>query len=139
MDLVQPGKEPVRFVSSADSNGEQDTGLLGVRYKRAQRASPEFHSVYEGIDQSVDIKVSTFIFQAAPEPVVTLYDFIMTTFVPQSNQAAASHGGQPPAGTPPQEVSTQAASQEKIRVFVSLASVQGKNKIWISVSSLIAI
>ena len=89
MNVFQTGKEPLPFVSSVGEN--TDDQLLVVKYVRAQQLSPEFQTTYEGINQSVDIKISTVIFRAAPEPVISLYDFIMNTFVPNR-------------GTPPPEI-----------------------------------
>ena len=47
---------------------------------------------FDGIAQSVDIKISTFIFKAAPEPVLAVYDFVMTTFVPGPDQQQQQAG-----------------------------------------------
>ncbi|KAF8216245.1 hypothetical protein K438DRAFT_1748990 [Mycena galopus ATCC 62051] len=88
MSVVQPTANPIKFVSSPESDLLEDKDLLSLTYRRVQKESPEFLTIYEGIDQSVDIKLSTFIFRAAPEPVLSLYDFIMTTFVPQPDPAA---------------------------------------------------
>ena len=126
MDVNQVGKEPLEFMSSAAGPIKED--LLTVKYTRVQQASPEYQPVYEGIDQNVDVKISTFLFRAAPEPVVTLYDFIMTTFVPQSSGNAEAT---PAPGTPeyengsPEIVVNSAGSPEKIRVLLTLASIQG--------------
>jgi vacuolar protein sorting-associated protein 13A/C len=123
---VQPDLEPIKFMSSAELDSLQHKNLLTVKYTRAQKASPEFTTVYEGIDQSIDITISTVILRAAPEPVLTMYDFFMTTFVPKSapaaidaitNQVLSSNMTAPPG---PQ----QSGSTEKIRVGVKLASVQ---------------
>ncbi|KAJ7181657.1 vacuolar protein sorting-associated protein 13 [Mycena crocata] len=122
MSLVQPRAEPIRFVSSPESDLSQDKDLLSLTYRRVQKESPEFLTVYEGIDQSVDIKISTFIFRAAPEPVLALYDFIMTTFVPQSNPAAIESKEESSTGIEPE--AAQSAPGGKIRVLVKLASVQ---------------
>ncbi len=127
MHVNQVGKEPLEFMSSADGLSTED--LLTVKYTRVQQASPEYQQVYEGIDQNVDVKISTFLFRAAPEPVVTLYDFIMTTFVPQNKSGGAEN--RPAPGTPedgnttPEIVVDAGGSPEKIRVLLTLASIQG--------------
>jgi vacuolar protein sorting-associated protein 13A/C len=126
MDLVQVGQSPAKFITSAVSDTSDDKGLLSVRYTRIQRASPEYSSVYEGIDQNVDVKISTFIFTAAPEPVVTLYDFIMTTFVPRpDDDVLAANSSSEGALVQAQNGQPPVATQEKIRVMVNLASVKG--------------
>ncbi|KIM85199.1 hypothetical protein PILCRDRAFT_817197 [Piloderma croceum F 1598] len=125
LNLVQPGLEPIKFMSSANFGSPQHKNLLTVKYTRAQKASPDFTTMYGGIDQSVDVTISTVIFRAAPEPVLTMYDFVMTTFVPKSEPPAiaavadevsitnASASGSPKSG-----------SSEHIRVGVKLATVQ---------------
>ena len=132
MNIYQPGLPTIEFMSSADTVGQDD--LLIVRYKKCQPESPVFHTQFGGIDQSVDIKISTFIFKAAPEPVLAVYDFVMTTFVP----APAPNQQQQVAVLVDEEVSTsqdkdtspvvvveQQQVAQKIRVLVDLASVQG--------------
>ncbi|KAJ7634302.1 vacuolar protein sorting-associated protein 13 [Mycena polygramma] len=123
MSVVQPRAEPIKFVSSPESDSLEDKDLLSLTYRRVQKESPEFLTIYEGIDQSVDVKISTFIFCAAPEPVLSLYDFIMTTFVPQPNPAAIEAAKESPLGVEP-ELAVQSQSGDKIRVLVKLASVQ---------------
>lgn len=105
------------------------TDLLRVKYVRAQRDSPEFESAYEGIDQTVDVKLSTLVFQVEPEPILAVYDFIMTTFVPSFSQP-------PTLQVETAERSFQATSvpeqnDGKIRVLVKLQSVQGTPHFWI--------
>lgn len=125
MNLVQPGMESIRFISSPESELPEDRDLLTVSYKRVQKASPEFSTVYEDMDQSIDIRISTFIFRAAPEPVLTLYDFVMTTFVPQSNVQALekpdSQDHDVNALAPIPQTTT-----DQLRVILKLASVQGQ-------------
>ena len=133
MNIYQHGLPTIEFMSSADTVGQDD--LLIVRYKRCQPESPVFLTKFDGINQSVDIKISTFIFRAAPEPVLTVYDFVMTTFVPgpdpnqqQQQLVPVADGGvllgqgedSPTAVAVGQQQATQ-----KIRVLVNLASVQG--------------
>lgn len=124
MSLVQPKADPIKFVSSPESDSSEDKDLLSLTYRRCQKESPEFLTIYDGIDQSIDIAISTFIFRAAPEPVLSLYDFIMTTFVPQTNPAMIESAEELPTGVEPQ-LAQQSASGDKIRVLVKLASVQG--------------
>lgn len=131
MNIYQPDLPTIEFMTSGDTEGQDN--LLIVRYKRCQPESPVFVSQFEGIDQSVDIKVTTFIFRAAPEPVLAVYDFIMTTFVPgpvpnqQQPQVSLIVGGEAlgqGSDVAPVVVQQQRVAQ-KIRVLVNLASVQG--------------
>ncbi|KAI0669883.1 vacuolar protein sorting-associated protein 13 [Trametes maxima] len=124
MHVNQAGKDPLEFVSSVAGPSVAD--LLTVKYTRVQQASPEYQPVYEGIDQNVDVKISTFLFRAAPEPLLALYDFIMTTFVPQSSGTVEPPS---PPSTPgdediPEVAVGSGASPEKTRVLLTLASIQ---------------
>jgi vacuolar protein sorting-associated protein 13A/C len=123
MQLHQSGRDPIQFMTSKESS-EQAKDLLTVKYVRAQRESPEFTTLFEGIDQNVNVEISTFVFHAAPEPMLSLYDFIMTTFTtPNAEQVAQQSGSQgdtntAQVATPPPDLDS------KIRVLVKLDRVQ---------------
>jgi hypothetical protein len=70
------------YPSGGISPGGTTGDLVYIKYARVQPLSPEFLGTYEGINQSIDIGLSTFVFSASPEPVLALYDFIMNTFAP---------------------------------------------------------
>lgn len=126
MNVVQLSGHDIQFVSTPEIGPSIDKDLLRISYCRVQKDSPDFLTIAEGIDQSVDIKMSTLVFQAAPEPVLDLYDFIMTTFVPDSEpamqpsselQTTGSHGGKDVA---------PGDSDGKIRVVMKLEGIRGK-------------
>ncbi|KAF9229286.1 vacuolar protein sorting-associated protein 13 [Gyrodon lividus] len=121
MNIVRAGRIPVRLMSSehADVGGDKD--LLSVSYTRVQKNSPEFSTIYENIEQSVDVRLSTFIFHAVPEPVISLYDFIMTTFVPQDTNSTAIQNTSEPAHATVVQPSTSSGA---IRITVKLDSIQ---------------
>ncbi|KAJ3800717.1 vacuolar protein sorting-associated protein 13 [Lentinula aff. detonsa] len=123
MDLVQGESGTMKFMST---ESHEEKNLLSVTYVRVQQESPEFSTVYAGIEQSVDVKISTFIFHTAPEPVLMLYDFIMTTFVPQSDHSSSSSLQDPEISNTKSDPSAQVVSvnERKIKVSVNLASVQ---------------
>lgn len=119
MTLVQPGKQPLNFMSSPESSEAENKGLLNVRYIRVQRESSDFAVGFDGIEQQVVIELSTFIFLASPEPLISLYDFIMSTFVykgPEVGVTAAAAGKQ--------SVAVSDKPSGKIQVKVELATVQ---------------
>jgi vacuolar protein sorting-associated protein 13A/C len=126
MNLVQQGNEPLKFVSSAEDESPADKDLLSVIYKRVDKASPEFATVYEGINQSIDIRLSTFIFRTAPKPVLNLYNFVMTTFVPPPTAPAVQNLDSRLSEVTKEPPKTATGGAGKIRVFVKLASVQGE-------------
>ncbi|EIW86715.1 vacuolar protein sorting-associated protein 13 [Coniophora puteana RWD-64-598 SS2] len=125
MNLVQDGGYPLQFISSEDSGDNKD--LMNIAYTRVQSNSPEYLPVFEGIDQNVDIKLSTFVFRAAPAPVIALYDFIMTTFVPQATEADSTStdaSSNSKVVSPNSNDKTQTASSGSIRVALKLDSVK---------------
>ena len=127
MNLVQAGRPPIELISSAATSAADD--LLVVKYTRVDVQAPNFSTTYESINQNVDIKITTVVVRAAPEPVVALYDFIMTTFVPENKDhgaVAADADAEPGTPEPAPEVGAQRNPEEKIRVLVKLAGVQSQ-------------
>jgi vacuolar protein sorting-associated protein 13A/C len=128
MNYLEAGHDPTAFISS-ESSVHQD--LVKVKYMRVQVESPEFTTVYESINQSVDVEFSTIVLRAQPEPVVAMYDFIMSTFVPAKpavdppptteNQNPIVPPSQPPSPPPTQ------GSTEQIRVNINLQGVEGNS------------
>ena len=131
MTLFQPGKENIDFVSSPESDVTDDKDLLNVRYTRVQKESPDFMTTFEGFEQAVDVRLSTFIFKASPEPLIAVYDFIMSAFVsghsqPDSTPARAIVAGnsQPSDREAKEPTTVSGSSSERMRVKVQLASVR---------------
>lgn len=123
MGLIQPGMDRIEFMSSAAQGPSTEKDLLCVTYTKAQKASPEFLTLYEGVDQRVDVTISTFVFHAAPEPILTLYDFIMTTFVPQASPLSVQP--EETQAVVPDNTPQKSPEDSKIQVTIKLASVQG--------------
>lgn len=97
---------------------------MRVNYVRAQSESPDFVAEYDGFEQNVDIQFTTFVLRAVPEHVLPLYDFIMTTFVPNRTDDTGSKTVEPEeAGT--QDAGTE-IKEDKIRVRARLISFKGK-------------
>jgi vacuolar protein sorting-associated protein 13A/C len=132
MQVAEPGYEPLQLFSSENEPAER-RDLLRVDYTRIQSSSPEYLSNHGGYDQIISVDVSTVIFRVAPEPLVTLYNFIMTTFVPSqptlgeapSSAQTASAAVQPTLGSSPEQPT------RKLRLLVKLASVEGENFVFV--------
>lgn len=113
LSLQMTGNQPRAIITSEEQSNDD---LVKVHYQKVQKASPDFLSKHEGVDQSIETNVSTLRILAEPEIVLALYDFIMTTFVP--------------APTPQQEeqraIEAAAAgdvSPDKLRIRVKLRSI----------------
>ncbi len=119
--------DPLKLVST-EKDASKDTDLMTVDYNRVQKASPDYVSKFEGMDQSVNVALSTFVLQADPEPLLNVYDFIMTTFVPSQQDQTPSNE------TVNQQAQlanvSQTATEQKIRVRVKLASFKGISPVW---------
>ncbi|WWC86271.1 uncharacterized protein L201_001144 [Kwoniella dendrophila CBS 6074] len=115
-------KRPILSSVHAGDNSPADLKLLRVKYLKVQKESPEFMTTHEGVDTSIDVELSTFNITLAPEPILSLYDFIMTTFVPNDEenqiQNANSEVGAA-TGTP-----EQPENNDKLRIRVKLTSAQ---------------
>lgn len=124
MDIIRNEREPIHLLTSASA--ESSEALLAVRYRRAQIESPVFFTVYNGINQNVDIKIAAVVMNAAPEPLIGLYDFIMTTFVPQGDQTPPTTPPTPediPAG----DTAAEPTDESKINVVLQFAGVRGND------------
>jgi vacuolar protein sorting-associated protein 13A/C len=122
MEVAEPGFEPVQLFSSADGSAEKD--LLRVDYTRVQSTSPEYLSKYEGYDQIISMDVSTVIFRVAPEPLLTFYDLLMTTFVPSSPSPGETPVAAQDSSAVAQPTPESSSRTGKLRLLVKLASVE---------------
>jgi len=125
MNVVQPSGKDIQFISTPELDLANDKDLLRIAYSRVQKQSPDFFTLFEGIDQNVDVKMSTLAFRAAPEPVLALYDFIMTTFVSNPGQSSQPPSGELTIGSSDQRIVAENDRDEKIRVLVKLKGVRG--------------
>lgn len=122
MGVANTGSQFVKVITSEPSATATTSDLLTVFYTRAQKDSPEYNTIYEGIDQSVDIRISTIVFHATPEPIISLYDFIMTTFVPSRGETAADATNLDSRPNP--NIGQSSTDESKIRVIMKLESVR---------------
>ncbi|KAJ9479242.1 Vacuolar protein sorting-associated protein 13 [Pseudozyma hubeiensis] len=67
--------------SSGSASPAEHRDLVRVRYTRVSPESPEFMTKYEGIDQTVNVELSTINIMLTRVSVLAVYDWIMTTFV----------------------------------------------------------
>ncbi|KAH8926014.1 hypothetical protein BT69DRAFT_1239533 [Atractiella rhizophila] len=111
-DCIAGSKNPYKhLISSKDFDQQDDQGedLVKVKYFRVQKDSPEFKSVYNEVDQSVQVDLSTINLVITRASILNLYDWIMTTF---TNQGSPSP--QPQASTTDQVAPTAEPSSDRI-------------------------
>lgn len=126
--IVRPEGNHIDFVSTPATTGRNlnESHLLRIIYTRVQKESPDFLTAHEGIDQNIDIKMSTLVFRAEPAPVLALYDFVMSTFVPKDESSGGQIALRPSnAFTQTPEIQTDPANE--IRVSAKLEGIQGQS------------
>ena len=81
-DFVEnPPAEFKSIVSSGDiEDRKQARDLVRVKFVRVKKESPEFMSVYDGIETNVDVAISTINLVVTRKTLLTLLDFILVTF-----------------------------------------------------------
>ena len=85
-DRMQHGNE-FKYLVTSDQHvlgQQQDTklkNLVHVEYTRCDETSPEYMTKYKGIDQTVQVTLSTLNFVVTRSSVLTLHHFVMHTFV----------------------------------------------------------
>ncbi|KAK4234211.1 hypothetical protein C8A03DRAFT_38027 [Achaetomium macrosporum] len=132
-DFVEnPPAEFKSIVSSGDIDDRREArDLVHVKFVRVKKESPEFMTVYEGIETNVDVAISTINLVVTRKTLLTLLDFILVTFT--NNQ---SSDGMPQKAIEDQESQDDAKAEEEppsaveqretgaIRVKVDLKSIR---------------
>ncbi|KAL0934633.1 vacuolar protein sorting-associated protein vps13 [Colletotrichum truncatum] len=86
-----PSAEFKSIVSSGDPDDrEQNRSLVNVKFTRVNRQSPEFMTVYEGVETNVTAAISTINLIVTRKTLLTLLDFILATFTGNNNEAASN-------------------------------------------------
>lgn len=125
-DLIEanPLPEFKRIVSSLNNTEEQSAPLFKVNYIKVKPESPEFATIHKSIETHVDVKISTINVVVTRKTILTLLDFVMTTFTnPEANNqnqnkitdSDSSDGS---------EDGQQQNSGEKIQVDITLESIK---------------
>lgn len=112
------------LITSRDKGGEDnapsDLDLVTVQYTNASPLSPEFHEVHDGIEHTVAVNLSTISLMITRETVLTLYDWILETFVGKDDAATVPDQAEAPAEPSPGED----GPPSKLRVKLKLSSIQ---------------
>ncbi|KAF8254179.1 hypothetical protein K440DRAFT_652243 [Wilcoxina mikolae CBS 423.85] len=127
-DLVDEDPSPdfKKIVTSDGLTKSSESPLFFVKYVQVKKESPEFMTLYDAIDKHIDVQISTIDVVVTRKTVLTLLDFIITTFAnPDAPkpppQKAIEGSGEPDAE---EALQVQALEQEqKIRVKVDLDSI----------------
>ncbi|KOS20149.1 Vacuolar protein sorting-associated protein 13 [Escovopsis weberi] len=121
------------IISSGDREDLQaGRSLVHVKFTKVKRSSPEFMSVYDGVETNIAAAISTVNLIVTRKTLLTLLDFILVTFTSnsndeQSNQAVVAASGTDDDGDARASTviaSDQSAAVGSIRVKVDLKSIR---------------
>ncbi|CAG8475084.1 9038_t:CDS:10, partial [Acaulospora morrowiae] len=107
--------------------------LVHVKYSKVNSRSPEYMTKYEGIDQSVDIEMSTINVIVTRKTILTLYNYVLDTFTSSSVQEPLVDSGAPQSdlavgspypNSPESYKSLQQQRTPTMRVKVKLNSIR---------------
>ncbi len=126
-----PPAEFKSIVSSGDvEDREQQRNLVQVKFIRVKRESPEFQSVYEGVETNVDVAISTINLIVTRKTLLTLLDFILITFTnnndpnSQPPKAIADQDSEADSGDIEPPTVQRQGEAGAIRVKVDLKSIR---------------
>ncbi|GAA5859573.1 hypothetical protein JCM8547_006147 [Rhodosporidiobolus lusitaniae] len=119
-DKMTAEKDEFRHLVTSDKlDGGHEQDLVRIRYQGVQKTSPEFQTVHEGFDKTVDVEMSTLNLVVTRSSILVLFDWIMTTFTDPDNASAPPS----PDAAPNEQVQLEEASTDKLRVKVKLTSI----------------
>jgi vacuolar protein sorting-associated protein 13A/C len=126
-DLIDEDPSPdfKRIVTSDGLTKSSESPLFFVKYVQVNQQSPEFMTVYEAIDKHIDVRVSTIDVVVTRKTILTLLDFVITTFTnpdAPKPQVKTLEGDSEANDEEPQQIITP-AQEQKIRVKVDLDSI----------------
>ncbi|GAA6061937.1 hypothetical protein JCM10212_001505 [Sporobolomyces blumeae] len=117
------GEQDTEFrhlVTSEKLDGGHAQDLVRVHYRGVDKDSPEFQTVHEGFDKSVDVEMSTLNLVVTRSSILVLFDWVMTAFTDPND---ASTPSTPVASEVDEEEAMKEASTDKLRVKVKLTSI----------------
>lgn len=125
-------ESPVEFqkLVTSEQIGEDDQeqqDLVRVKYVQVKPESPEFQSVYGGVDKNVDIALSTINVIVTQKSILTLFDFILTTFT------------SPEASVPGQDITQDAAVSPADSTDIKEAADDSKMKVKVELTSIVLV
>ncbi|KAF9963917.1 hypothetical protein BGZ65_006327 [Modicella reniformis] len=128
--MVNDPRYPNLLSSDADgtsptAEGSQD--LVRVSYLKVNRISPDYLTKYKGIDATVNISFSTITIILTRKSVLTLFDFVLTTFTapaaPNPPRPPAHAGDHITSKTPQSQADSKPPVQDTMKVKVKMTSI----------------
>jgi vacuolar protein sorting-associated protein 13A/C len=129
-DKISVNASEFKHIASSEGYGnaqsEDSKNLVHVKYFKVNQKSPEYMSKFEGIDQGVDIELSTINVIISRESILTLYSFILDTFTapPTSTSTPTPQTVDVQPGAESGETRTPPSKPSTIRVKAKLNSIR---------------
>ncbi|KAL1588948.1 hypothetical protein WHR41_02547 [Cladosporium halotolerans] len=117
-----PAPEFKNLISSEDLFAQKQEDLLTLSFQKVNKDHPEFQSKYEGIATNLDAAVSTINLMVTRKTLLTLLDFVMTTFASPDDSSQQKKPNEIEDGHKEEEVA-KPVEQEKIRIKAELKRV----------------
>ncbi|KAL7273138.1 Vacuolar protein sorting-associated protein 13 [Rhizina undulata] len=109
------------ITSDGLSKTSNDNPLFLVKYVKVKKESPEFMTAYQAIETNVDVSISTINVVVTRKTVLTLLDFVITTFTNPSAPATPNRGIDVNKGGKGEGKAIEKAPEaDKIRVKIDL-------------------
>lgn len=130
--MVEPDSRFPRLVTS-DESKDTSADLVTIKYARVNPDSPDFMTVHEGNNQSVDVELSTISLVVTRASILMLFDWLLTTFTggpnaqsPPGQQAVVADSNDSGSTAQPVQQAAPAATgqTEKLRIKVKLKEVR---------------
>ncbi|KAK5086299.1 Vacuolar protein sorting-associated protein 13 [Lithohypha guttulata] len=124
-----PIPEFKQIISSKGFKSDEDEDLFTVKFIKVNPESPEFRSTYEGIATNLDVNISTINVIVTRKTLLTLLDFVLSTFAgpaepaPEAKIDQKAINGNVGQGQSSSDQSQAAAQADKIRIRAQLRGV----------------
>ncbi|EZF77133.1 hypothetical protein H105_01647 [Trichophyton soudanense CBS 452.61] len=111
-----------KIVTSRGFDANEEKDLFTLKFIRVNPSSPEFVSVYDGVEMNLDLVVSTINLIVTRKTLLTLLDFILITFTNQNPQDQAQSSHEQAASNDSKEA-PKPANTGKIRISSKLERI----------------
>ncbi|CAG8518582.1 8655_t:CDS:10 [Ambispora gerdemannii] len=127
-DKMSYSRSEFKHLAASEGYGSSQTSdsshLVHIKYVSVNPQSPEYMTRFEGIDQSVDIELSTISVIITRKSILKLYDFLLDTFTaPPGTPVSATSPNLEAASDTPQVQKKASQKQNTMRVKVRLSSI----------------
>lgn len=121
MNVLREGQDISPFITCPEVDYLDDRHLMTISYMRTSNAKGG--SISEHPQQRLDVRLSLISYQIAPTSILTIYDFVTTTFNNNDEKRISTTNAEKHVGDT-HDV-TPAASNVSTRIAFTLAGIQG--------------